>query len=118
MYLVTGKLKKEKRVYLVESNCPTVTDSLVKTEVSDEDFDISSMRKINYTDIYQLDKDGYYYNVVIECQSETDDKTIKETYLQQAESFNDLVPFFRNNVNYGEIIEIKRTEILDILTID
>lgn len=117
MYIVklkivrTGKTKSES--YLVDTDNPVSCDSIVNNTFKNETFKISQITDVKYNGIYE-DSTDYFYQVKVKS-SDIDGKESKETFIQQSSNFDLAVAKFKENIKYGEIVEFKQTDIIEIL---
>jgi hypothetical protein len=111
MYLVTSKKPKEKRVYLVDKDSPTLVEAAII--IADPGAKCISMKEIAFNEIFES-SGGYYFLIKIKYE-DVDGKPLTEPYLQEAENFDSAMALFKDKITYGEIVSAVRTEILEIL---
>jgi hypothetical protein len=109
--------KHKKENYVVKADAVIMADALTVLNLSGFDpyVEVIDVNLKNFTSVYMIpDGDGPLYQVDIEFE-DVDGKTLKESYLQQANGTSEAEAFLMANLgNPGvEITNTKKTNIVD-----
>jgi hypothetical protein len=97
----------------VDADNPVSCDSIVNNALKKETYKINKITDIKYNGIFENTAD-YFYQVKVKSE-DIDGNESKETFIQQSSNFDLAVASLKENVKYGEIVEFKLTDILEIL---
>lgn len=99
------------------TNAISFTDVEVKTNkhLEGQTFEVETIAKKNYINVFQNNEGEFYYKVSIEWE-DLESKIIKETYLQQASSIDQgkflLLKNIKGDVEVKAIVETKILEFI------
>lgn len=104
--------------YLVLGETPTIAEAILMKELEGVTVEATTnIAKASITDIFDLDGTvGTYFEIVIESLNEKGDKTIRETFIQEANGLREAITRFRENISYGDLLKVSETKIMGILT--
>ena len=115
MYQVNIKVQKEKSVYLVGADNPTVVEAAITDRLAHllvDEFKLTAMKEAKFDDIILNDGSNYYHFVI---ESEGEDRTIKENILVKDESSDSAWKCVLEAYPHSEIVKFTKTDILNIL---
>lgn len=113
MFLVKLKVGKEKRTYLVDAVSPTDAEVLIAKINEGLSFEITSMNKATYTNIFESE-DLYFYSIKLSSQDEVG-KEVKETFLVNNDSIEESIKLIKDSLGYGEVTSVTLTDIIEIV---
>ena len=110
-----NKLRKE--LYVCKADSVIASEGLAVANLTSEDPNVvvTDVNLKNYVNVFLTeDNTGPFYECSISYESSTDDKIIKETYLQQSYSTKQAEEALSVNLNFNyEVKSIKETSIVD-----
>lgn len=117
MYLVNIKLSHKEGTkpvnenYLVQAICLTDIDVILAKEF--KYYSVNSCKGTNYVKVFETG-DGSFFEIKLLVE-DMDGKSYKESFLQEAEDNDAARIKFRENIDYGTILDIVNRNIIGVV---
>jgi len=117
MYTVNIKIshkegtKPVNEAYIVEAICLTDIDAILAREF--KYYSTNSVKAANYIKVFENGK-GSFFEIKLLVE-DLDGKTYKESFLQEADDNDDARAEFKNNIDYGVILDVVSRPFLGVI---